>query len=101
MNDLSEATHLHRSGPCTNILRNIGRKPVRMPPFTIPKIVLAGLKEKVDSLTVQGRDENAYGCRYELIVIIIADRLYLGSSTGALNVYSLSQDPVPLSESCD
>ncbi|KIM35275.1 hypothetical protein M413DRAFT_449849 [Hebeloma cylindrosporum] len=54
-----------------------------MPPFTTPKIVLAGLKEKFDSLAVQ------------------ADRLYLGSSTGTLNVYSLnggSDAPIELVE---
>lgn len=61
-----------------------------MPPFTIPKIVLAGLKEKFDSLTVQGKNELRMNYRLELITIIIADRLYLGSSTGTLNVYSLS-----------
>ncbi|KAF8969138.1 vacuolar sorting protein 39 domain 1-domain-containing protein [Flammula alnicola] len=43
-----------------------------MAPFTTPKVVLSGLKDKFDSLTVQ------------------ADRLYLGSSTGSLNVYSLN-----------
>ncbi|KAF8183420.1 hypothetical protein BJ912DRAFT_906001 [Pholiota molesta] len=43
-----------------------------MAPFTPPKVVLSGLKEKFDSLAV------------------IADRLYLGSSTGNLHVYGLN-----------
>jgi len=33
-----------------------------MPPFTIPKVVLTGLKEKFDSLTVQGKNELCMNC---------------------------------------
>ncbi|KAF9472733.1 hypothetical protein BDN70DRAFT_886627 [Pholiota conissans] len=46
-----------------------------MPPFNSPKVVLSGLKDKFDSLAV------------------IADRFYLGSSTGNLHVYSLNEGP--------
>ncbi|KAF8150879.1 hypothetical protein B0H34DRAFT_155040 [Crassisporium funariophilum] len=45
-----------------------------MAPFIAPKVVVSGLKEKFDSLTVQ------------------ADRLYLGSSAGNLHVYSLNEN---------
>ena len=85
---------------CTNVLRGLRRKSGSMPPFSTPKIVLAGLKEKFDSLTVQGKNELHMNFFLKLIVIIIGDRLYLGSSTGTLNVYSLSQDLVPPSKSC-
>ncbi|KAF8813359.1 hypothetical protein BYT27DRAFT_7180846 [Phlegmacium glaucopus] len=44
-----------------------------MAPFTSPKVVISGLKEKFDSLLVH------------------ADRLYLGSSTGNLYIYSLNE----------
>ncbi|KAF9560733.1 hypothetical protein CPC08DRAFT_636245 [Agrocybe pediades] len=44
-----------------------------MPPFSTPKVVISGLKEKIESLVVQ------------------ADRLYLGSSTGNLHVFGLSE----------
>ncbi|KJA16870.1 hypothetical protein HYPSUDRAFT_46906 [Hypholoma sublateritium FD-334 SS-4] len=45
-----------------------------MPPFTPPKVVLSGLKDKFDSLAV------------------LADRLYLGTSTGNLHIYSLKDE---------
>ncbi|KAI0267682.1 hypothetical protein BC834DRAFT_923439 [Gloeopeniophorella convolvens] len=45
-----------------------------MAPFEPPEIVLSGLKERIESLTVQG------------------DRLYLGTATGSLHVYSIA-DP--------
>ncbi|KAH9481762.1 Vacuolar morphogenesis protein 6 [Psilocybe cubensis] len=44
-----------------------------MPPFTVPEVVLSGLKEKFDSIAVQ------------------ADRIYLGSSTGNLHVFGLNE----------
>lgn len=46
-----------------------------MAPFLPPKIALHGLKERVESLTVQG------------------DRLYLGTATGSVSVYSLDENP--------
>ncbi|KAJ3506301.1 hypothetical protein NMY22_g17296 [Coprinellus aureogranulatus] len=42
-----------------------------MAPFEAPEVIATGIKEKIDSLLVQ------------------ADRLYLGSSTGSLHIYSL------------
>ncbi|KAF5327421.1 hypothetical protein D9619_004692 [Psilocybe cf. subviscida] len=51
-----------------------------MAPFTNPKVVLSGLKDKFHSLTVQ------------------ADRLYLGSATGALHIYGLGPESLELVE---
>jgi len=61
-----------------------------MPPFLTPKIVISGLKERFESLTIQGEAH-----RDAVVFIInpafVADRLYLGSSTGNLHIYGLSE----------
>ncbi|KAF9532490.1 hypothetical protein CPB83DRAFT_846876 [Crepidotus variabilis] len=50
-----------------------------MAPFNTPKVVLSGLKEKFESLTVH------------------LDRLYLGSSTGNLHIYDITDGAAELS----
>ncbi|PFH51068.1 hypothetical protein AMATHDRAFT_143451 [Amanita thiersii Skay4041] len=45
-----------------------------MAPFDLPKVVLSGFKEKIDSLVVQD------------------DRVYIGTSAGSLHVYGLQVD---------
>ncbi|KAF8896557.1 vacuolar sorting protein 39 domain 2-domain-containing protein [Infundibulicybe gibba] len=44
-----------------------------MPPFTTPKAVISGFKEKIDAMTVHG------------------DRLYIGTATGSLHIYSIDK----------
>ncbi|TFK46134.1 hypothetical protein OE88DRAFT_1056555 [Heliocybe sulcata] len=46
-----------------------------MAPFLTPELAVAGLKERVDSITVQG------------------DRLYVGTVNGSVSVYSLDESP--------
>ncbi|KAJ6608678.1 hypothetical protein B0H10DRAFT_516741 [Mycena sp. CBHHK59/15] len=45
-----------------------------MAPFEPPTVVVSGLKDKIESLTVQG------------------DRLYIGTATGSLNIYGFDDD---------
>ncbi|KAF7330251.1 Rab guanyl-nucleotide exchange factor [Mycena venus] len=45
-----------------------------MAPFEFPKTVVSGLKDKIDSLTVQG------------------DRLYVGTATGHLHIYGIDEN---------
>ncbi|KAJ6577458.1 hypothetical protein B0H19DRAFT_1120042 [Mycena capillaripes] len=57
-----------------------------MAPFEFPKAVVSGLKDKIESLSVQG------------------DRLYVGTATGSLNIYGIDdkveegEEPVTLVE---
>jgi hypothetical protein len=58
-----------------------------MGPFVIPKTAaVTGLKEKIDSLTVQGT-ENAL--LVSVLIQATGDRLYVGTSTGNLYIYSV------------
>jgi len=62
-----------------------------MAPFTSPKVVISGLKEKFDSLLVHGKSELTTSTILYLLFTSIADRLYLGSSTGNLHIYNLNE----------
>ena len=62
-----------------------------MAPFTSPKVVISGLKEKFDSLLVHGKSTSAVLYLLDLTSASIADRLYLGSSTGSLHIYNLNE----------
>jgi len=61
-----------------------------MPPFSTPKIVISGLKERFESLTIQGEAHRA-AVVFMINLAFAADRLYLGSSTGNLHIYGLSE----------
>jgi hypothetical protein len=58
-----------------------------MAPFDHPKVVLSGLKEKIDSLVLQGLFYSFRSCG-PLTYVRIDDKLYLGTATGNLHVYS-------------
>lgn len=62
-----------------------------MAPFKSPKVVISGLKEKIDSLLVHGKSTSAVFHLFDLNSASIADRLYLGSSTGSLHIYNLNE----------
>jgi Vam6/Vps39-like protein vacuolar protein sorting-associated protein 39 len=61
-----------------------------MAPFTSPKVVISGLKERFDSSLVNGKSTSVILDLSDLTSTFIADKLYLGSSTGNLHIYDLN-----------
>jgi hypothetical protein len=59
-----------------------------MAPFEPPDIVLTGLKERVDSLSLQGTVSQS-GMAAQL-TCDTGDRLYVGTAAGTLSVYSVT-----------
>lgn len=60
-----------------------------MPPFSEPYTILPNFKEKIDSLTVQGK---CVGFPISILIYMIlpsGDRLFLGTSTGSLHIYNV------------
>lgn len=60
-----------------------------MAPFEAPEVIATGIKEKIDSLLVQGWTGLVFRNMSIELLLPLADRLYLGSSTGTLHIYSL------------
>jgi len=58
-----------------------------MSPFSAPKLVLSGIKEKIESVAIYGTLELSKVAQPE-INQIEADRIYFGGSTGNLHIYS-------------
>jgi hypothetical protein len=57
-----------------------------MAPFELPEIVLTGVKEKIEALSLQG-----IGIHLGVpgrLMCVVGDRLYLGTANGNLSVYS-------------
>jgi hypothetical protein len=59
----------------------------RMAPFEPPDIVLTGLKERVESLCVQGASSQSDVAAQ--LICDVGDRLYIGTANGNLSVYSV------------
>lgn len=62
-----------------------------MPPFSEPYTILPNFKEKIDSLTVQGKCVQVGLLLAQHIYMILpsGDRLFLGTSTGNLHIYNV------------
>ena len=65
-----------------------------MAPFESPNVIVSGFKEKAEALVVQGVYlEPALSCQDLSDNDFAGDRLYVGTSTGNLYVYSLDDSP--------